>query len=58
MIHIAVFIFIGWFDIMMNGHGIAGNLAIVGFRLVASTAVATAMWYGYEKQMLKLKKYF
>jgi peptidoglycan/LPS O-acetylase OafA/YrhL len=58
MIHIAVFIFFGWFDILMNDSGIAGNLAIVGFRLVASTAVATGMWYGFEKQMLKLKKYF
>jgi len=58
MIHIAVFIFFGWFDIMMNSHGTAGNLAIVAFRLAASTLAATAMWYGFEKQVLKLKKYF
>jgi len=58
MIHIAVFIFFGWFDLMMNDRGTAGNLAIVGFRLAASTAAATAMWYGFEKQMLKLKRYF
>jgi len=58
MIHIAVFVFFGWFDILMNNHGIAGNLAIVGFRLATSTAVATAMWFGFEKQILKLKKYF
>jgi peptidoglycan/LPS O-acetylase OafA/YrhL len=58
MIHIAVFIFFGWFDLLMDKHGMAGNLAIVGFRLAASTVVATAMWYGFEKQILKLKKYF
>jgi len=58
MIHIAVFIFFGWFDMMMNGKGLPGNLAIVGFRVAASTAAATAMWYGFEKQMLKLKRYF
>jgi peptidoglycan/LPS O-acetylase OafA/YrhL len=58
MIHIAVFIFFGWFDLMMNSKGLPGNLAIVGFRLAASTAAATAMWYGFEKQILRLKKYF
>jgi peptidoglycan/LPS O-acetylase OafA/YrhL len=58
MIHIAVFIFFGWFDLMMNSRGVVGNLAIVGFRLGASTVFATAMWYGFEKQMLKLKRYF
>ena len=36
----------------------AGNLAVVAFRLVASTLVATALWYGFESQILKLKKYF
>jgi peptidoglycan/LPS O-acetylase OafA/YrhL len=58
MIHISVFIFFGWFDLMMNGRGIAGNLAIVAFRLATSTAAATVMWFGFEKQILKLKRYF
>ncbi|HUB51766.1 MAG TPA: acyltransferase [Terracidiphilus sp.] len=58
MIHIAVFIFFGWFDLLMDKRGTAGSLAIVGFRLAASTAAATLMWYGFEKQILKLKKYF
>jgi peptidoglycan/LPS O-acetylase OafA/YrhL len=58
MIHISVFIFFGWFDLLMDKRGMVGNLAIVGFRLAASTAAATAMWYGFEKQILKLKKYF
>jgi len=52
------FIFFGWFDLRMDHYGVAGNLAVVGFRLVASTAIATALWYGFESQILKLKRYF
>jgi peptidoglycan/LPS O-acetylase OafA/YrhL len=58
LIHISVFIFFGWFDLRMNPYGIAGNLTIVAFRLAVSTAVATALWYGFESQILKLKRYF
>ncbi len=58
MTHIMVFIFFGWFDLRMDPYGTAGNLAIVAFRLVACTAVATVLWYGFESQILKLKKYF
>ncbi len=58
MIHIMVFIYFGWFDLKMNPHGTAGNLAIVAFRLAASTACATALWFGFESQILKLKRYF
>ena len=58
MIHIAVFIFFGWFDLKMDGRGTAGNLAVVGFRLAVSTIAATIMWYGFERQILKLKKFF
>jgi peptidoglycan/LPS O-acetylase OafA/YrhL len=58
MCHISVFIFFGWFDLRMNPFGTAGNLAIVAFRLAASTAVATVLWYGFESQILKLKRYF
>jgi peptidoglycan/LPS O-acetylase OafA/YrhL len=58
MTHISVFIFFGWFDVRMDRYGVAGNLAVVAFRLAASTAVATALWYGFESQVLKLKKYF
>ena len=58
MTHIAVFIYFGWFDAQMNRYGMAGNLAVVGFRLVATTAVATALWYGFESQILKLKRFF
>jgi hypothetical protein len=31
---------------------------IVGLRLAASTLVATALWYGFESRVLKLKRYF
>jgi peptidoglycan/LPS O-acetylase OafA/YrhL len=58
MTHIAVFIYFGWFDRAMDRYGIAGNLAIVGFRLAMSTLVATALWYGFESQILKLKRRF
>ncbi|HZB89191.1 MAG TPA: acyltransferase [Terracidiphilus sp.] len=58
MIHIAVFIFFGWFDLRMDRYGVAGNLAVVAFRLVESTAFATALWYGFEAQILKLKRHF
>lgn len=56
MCHIPVFIFFGWFDLRMDPYGTAGNLAIVAFRLAASTAVATVLWYGFESQILKLKR--
>ena len=61
MTHILVFVYFGNFDARLDDKyhiGIAGNLAIVGLRLVASTAVATALWYGFESQILKLKRYF
>jgi peptidoglycan/LPS O-acetylase OafA/YrhL len=58
MIHIAVFIYFGWFDARMDRYGMAGNLAVVGFRLGASTAAATVLWYGFESQILKLKRFF
>jgi peptidoglycan/LPS O-acetylase OafA/YrhL len=61
MTHILVFVYFGNFDARLDDKyhlGIAGNLAIVGLRLIASTAVATALWYGFESQILKLKRYF
>jgi len=58
MIHIAVFIYFGWFDLRMDRYGIAGNLAVVGFRLVACTIAATVLWYGFESRILKLKRFF
>ncbi len=58
MFHISVFIFLGSFDAAMNRYGMAGNWAVVAMRLAVSTVVATALWYGFESQILKLKKYF
>jgi len=58
MVHISVFIYFGWFDVRMDPYGIPGNLAIVAFRFAASTAVAAALWYGFESHILKLKRYF
>ncbi len=58
MTHIAVFIYFGWFDRAMDAYGTSGNLAIVGFRLLMSTLVATVLWYGFESQILKLKRRF
>jgi peptidoglycan/LPS O-acetylase OafA/YrhL len=58
MIHIMVFIYFGWFDLRMDRYGLAGNLAVVAFRLAASTLFATALWYGFESRILKLKRYF
>ncbi len=58
MIHIAVFIFFGWFDARMDHYGLAGNLAVVGFRLVVATLAASVLWYGFESRILKLKRFF
>jgi peptidoglycan/LPS O-acetylase OafA/YrhL len=58
MSHIMVFIYFGWFDQRMDAYGMLGNLAVVAFRLIVATAVATVLWYAFESRILKLKKYF
>jgi len=58
MTHIMVFIYFGWFDLWMDRHGKLGDLAVVAFRLAATTAVASALWYGFESQILKMKRFF
>ena len=61
MTHILVFVYFGNFDARLDDQyhlGIAGNLLIVLLRLIASTIVATALWYGFESQVLKLKRFF
>ncbi len=58
MIHIVAFVFIGWFDLWMVRYGMAGSLAVVAARFAVSTALAAAMWYGFESQILKLKRHF
>jgi len=34
----------------MDPYGTAGNLAIVAFRLAASTAAAAVLWYGLSRR--------
>jgi len=61
MTHILVFVYFGNFDARLsdgNSVQVLNNLAIVGLRLVASTLVATVLWYGFESQILRLKRYF
>lgn len=61
MTHILVFVYFGNFDARLDDQyhlGIGGNLLIVLLRLIASTIVATALWYGFESQVLKLKRFF
>jgi peptidoglycan/LPS O-acetylase OafA/YrhL len=58
MTHIMVFIYFGWFDRHMDAYGIPGNLGVVAFRIIASTAVATGLWYGFESRILRLKRFF
>ena len=58
MTHIFVFIYFGWFDQKMDAHGMGGNLAVVALRLAACTALAAALWYGFESRILRLKRYF
>ena len=58
MTHIMVFVYFGWFDARMDRHGMPGSMAVVAFRLVATTLVATALWYGFESRILRLKRHF
>ncbi len=58
MIHILCFVVIGAFDLKMERYGLWGDLAVVGARLALSISAATLMWYGFEKPILKLKRYF
>ena len=58
MTHISVFIFFGWVDLAMDRYGMAGNLVIVATRLITATLVSTALWYGVESRILKLKRRF
>jgi len=58
MIHVMVFVYLGLFDLHMNAYGIPGSMAVVAMRLAVSTAAATALWYGFESRILKLKRFF
>jgi peptidoglycan/LPS O-acetylase OafA/YrhL len=58
MVHILVFTLIGAFDERMNKYGTTGALTVVAVRIALSTLVATAMWHGFEKPILRLKRHF
>ncbi len=58
MIHILVFVYFGSFSARLPQMGVTGNLLIALLRLLASTLAATALWYGFESQILKLKARF
>lgn len=58
MVHILCFVVVGSFDRRMAGHGAAGDAAVVAVRLTLSILVATALWYGFESRILRLKRHF
>jgi peptidoglycan/LPS O-acetylase OafA/YrhL len=58
MTHIGTFVYFGWFDARMNRYGLGGDLAVVAFRIVVCTLVASALWYGFESRILRLKRHF
>lgn len=58
MIHILAFTLIGRLDEKMSVYGALGGVIVTAVRFALSTTVATAMWYGFERPILKLKRYF
>jgi peptidoglycan/LPS O-acetylase OafA/YrhL len=58
MIHILCFVVIGAFDLKMERFGLWGDLAVVAVRITLSITAATLLWYGFEKPILKLKRFF
>ncbi|HEX6880865.1 MAG TPA: acyltransferase [Terriglobales bacterium] len=58
LIHILCFVVIGAFDLKMAQYGMWGDLAVVAVRMVLSILAATALWYGFERPILRLKKFF
>ncbi len=58
MTHILVFVYFGDFSPAFAHMGTTGSEWIVLLRFLASTLVATLLWYGFESQILKLKTRF
>ncbi|HWG36172.1 MAG TPA: acyltransferase [Terriglobales bacterium] len=58
--HMLVFAYIGALDEHMDRihAGAGGDLVIVLVRWTLAILVATALWYGFERPILKLKRYF
>lgn len=57
MIHILVFSLLP-FQGRLAALGGEGAAIVVALRLTASVAAATLLWYGFERPILKLKRYF
>jgi peptidoglycan/LPS O-acetylase OafA/YrhL len=58
LIHILCFVVIGALDLKMVKYGVWGDLAVVAVRIVLSISVASLLWHGFERPILRLKKYF
>jgi peptidoglycan/LPS O-acetylase OafA/YrhL len=60
--HMSVFISLGVVYLRVDGSSIGGscwgNLTVVAIQFAACTALATLLWHGFEKRILRLKKYF
>jgi peptidoglycan/LPS O-acetylase OafA/YrhL len=58
LIHIFCFVLIGALDLKMGKYGVWGDLAVVAVRMTLSIGAATALWYLFERPVLRLKRYF
>jgi peptidoglycan/LPS O-acetylase OafA/YrhL len=58
LIHILCFVLIGAFDLKMAKYGIWGDLSVVVVRIALSVTAASVLWFGFERPILRLKKYF
>lgn len=60
--HMSIFISLGVVYLLVDGSGIGGscwgNLTVVAIQFIVCTAVATLLWHGLEKRILRLKKHF
>ncbi len=58
LLHILCFVVIGAFDLKMANYGMWGDLVVVAVRMILSVGAASLLWYGFERPILRLKKYF
>lgn len=60
LIHMPVFVLLGGVDTYLDRihAGAAGDLLIVVMRTAVSLALATLLWYGFERPILRLKRFF
>lgn len=60
LIHMPLFVLLGGVDVWLDRThaGAGGDLVIVLLRLAVTLAVATLLWYGFERPILGLKRYF